>query len=158
MLNKHASNPLSRYFWYESRLHVDHSLDGVDLQQINYYLNKGPIARFLCSHLKNTSTRRTPPYYGHRLAKKLIPALYACQEPFFSSQPTATTCIRWIRRFTEEEGRVMKETFPTYPVSRKSDEDLKNATVLMPRYFHSSRRGKSMTMFNRRNLRQPFVI
>ena len=63
VLNKHASNPLSRYFWYQSRLHVDHSLDGSDLQQINYYLNKGQIARYLCSHLKdkaNTPLLLTP--------------------------------------------------------------------------------------------------
>ena len=53
----------------------------------------------------------------------------------------------------QEKGRVLKATFYTFPLPRKSDEDLNNAMV-----FYLSRRDESMTMFKTQKLRQPFVI
>ena len=43
---------------------------------------------------------------------------------------TVNPTLKKVFYFIEEEGRVMKETVHTFPLSRKSDEDLKNATVL----------------------------
>ena len=42
---------------------------------------------------------------------------------------TVNPTLKKVFYFIEEEGRVMKETVHTFPLSRKSDEDLKNATV-----------------------------
>ena len=42
---------------------------------------------------------------------------------------TVNPTLKKVFYFIEEEGRVVKETVHTFPLSRKSDEDLKNATV-----------------------------
>ena len=50
---------------------------------------------------------------------------------------TVNPTLKKVLYFVEEEGRVVKETVHTFPLSRKSDEDL-----------DLSRRGESMTMLN----------
>ena len=42
---------------------------------------------------------------------------------------TVNPTLKKVLYFVEEEGRVVKETVHTFPLSRKSDEDLKNATI-----------------------------
>ena len=42
---------------------------------------------------------------------------------------TVNPTLKKVFHYTEEEGIVVKETVHTFPLSSKSDEDLKNAMV-----------------------------
>ena len=42
---------------------------------------------------------------------------------------TVNPTLKKVFHYTEEEGIVVKETVDTFPLSSKSDEDLKNAMV-----------------------------